>query len=112
MSNVSSISNSSYAFRGTLSRLDTNGDGVLSQEEIAASERPGILGEDGKENNDNALNNSQVVLGNIIALMMQSAPFGNQGTYSAGSATESDLQVTIDAYSGTYGQYDVSTMAA
>jgi hypothetical protein len=112
MSNVSSISNSSYAFRGTLSRLDTNGDGVISQEEIEASERPGILGEDGKDSNDNAPDSSQAVLGNIIALMMQSAPFGKQGTYGADAPTEPDLQIAIDAYSGTYGQYDVSTMAA
>jgi hypothetical protein len=116
MSHISSISSSSYAFHGTLSRLDTNGDGVLSQEEIQASERPGILGEDGDDSTNSGSGNSQAALSNIIALLIQSAPNGKQEAYGAAtpgsSATDSGLEIASDAYRGTYGQYDVSTMAA
>jgi hypothetical protein len=112
MSHVSSLSNSSYALRGTLSRLDTNGDGVLSREEIAAGQRPGIFGE---STNNDITDSSQSVLGNIIAVMMQSVPASGARASNApatlpgtsnGVAVDADLQVAMDAYRGTYGQYD------
>src|ERR1700710_2044689 len=43
MSHVSSLANSSYPYRGTLSRLDENGDGLLSRQELAAGQRPGLI---------------------------------------------------------------------
>ncbi len=116
MSHVSSLSNSSFALRGTLARFDTNGDGVLSREEIAASQSPGIFGED---SNDDGLDSSQAALGNIIATLMQSPATGKPETSAASVVlsgvnagtnvvVDPDLQAAMDAYRGTYGQYDMA----
>lgn len=119
MSHVSSISNSSYAFRGTLSRLDKNGDGVLSREELAAAQDPGIFAEESDTDTD-GMDTSQTALGNIIAMLMQSPPDGgvsNAGitmmSPSAGQGGVSDLQSAMDAvYRNTYGQFDMDSLAA
>jgi hypothetical protein len=120
MSHVSSLSKSSFPLRGTLARLDTNGDGVLSREELAASQTPGILGED---SNADGLDRSQAALGSIIATLMQTPATGGLATsttsvtppgvgVSMGVPTDPDMQVAMDAYRGTYGQYDLSDIAA
>ena len=120
MSHVSSLSKNSVPLRGTLARLDTNGDGVLSREEVEAGQAPGILGED---SNADGLDRSQAALGNIIATLMQTPAAGGLATsatsitspgmgVSMGVPTDPDMQVALDAYRGTYGQYDLSDMAA
>lgn len=120
MSHVSSLSKSSVPLRGTLARLDTNGDGVLSREEMQAGQNPGILGED---SNADGLDRSQAALGNIIATLMQTPAIGGSAMsatsvtapgvgISMGVPTDPDMQVALDAYRGTYGQYDVNNMAA
>jgi len=110
MSHVSSTSNSTYPYRGTLSRLDANGDGVLSREEREADERPGILETDAIDSS-----NANGALGSLIAKLMQ-LPNGGATTTSkspeADSAYDLDLLTPMDAYNSTYGQYDVDNMAA
>jgi len=110
MSHVSSTSNSTYPYRGTLSRLDANGDGVLSREEREADERPGILETDAIDNG-----NANGALGSLMAKLMQ-LPSGGATTASkspeANSAFDLDLLTQMDAYNSTYGQYDVDSMAA
>ncbi|AYG58601.1 hypothetical protein [Rhizobium jaguaris] len=109
MSHVSST-NSSYPYRGTLSRLDANGDGVLSQEERKADERPGILETDaitsGKTNG---------AMGSLMAKLMQLPGGGATLTNTspeAGNAGDLGLLTPMDAYNSTYGQYDTDSMAA
>ncbi|MBB3288221.1 MULTISPECIES: hypothetical protein [Rhizobium] len=112
MSHVSSVSNSSYPYRGTLSRLDSNGDGLLSLEERSVDERPGILEVD---NTDSAADGSNGALSGLIAKLMQ---LPNAGTASTAKSPESnvgfdlDLLSPMDAYNSTYGQYDVDSVAA
>ncbi|WP_267549673.1 hypothetical protein [Rhizobium rhizogenes] len=112
MSHVSSASNSSYPYRGTLSRLDANGDGVLSREEREASERPGIL----EENDGGSGNNSSgSALGSLMAKLMQlpSAETASSAKLPQSNvAFDMDLLSPLDAYNSTYGQYDVDSIAA
>jgi hypothetical protein len=112
MSHVSSASNSSYAYRGTLSRLDANDDGVLSRQEREAGERPGIL----EDNGDNSANdNSGSAMGSLMAKLMQlqSADTAPQAkSPAANMAYDMDLLSPMAAYNSTYGQYDVNSVAA
>ncbi|MGV1792426.1 hypothetical protein GR212_09925 [Rhizobium lusitanum] len=113
MSHVSSISASSYPYRGTLSRLDSNGDGVLSREEREADERPGIL--DANDAEGSAADGSNSVLGSLMAKLMQ---LPNADAASSAKSPENnvafdvDLLSPMDAYNSTYGQYDVENVAA
>ena len=113
MSHVSSISASSYPYRGTLSRLDSNGDGVLSREEREADERPGILEADGAEGS--ASDGSNSALGGLMAKLMQ-LPNADVASRAKSSGTivafELDMLSPTDAYNSTYGQYDVESVAA
>lgn len=107
MSHVSSISSSSYPYRGTLSRLDTNGDGVLSGEEREAGERPGILEAD--------TDSSASALGGLIAKLMQLPSADAASTVKStqiNTAPDTDLLSPMDAYNSTYGQYDLDGLAA
>lgn len=107
MSHVSSVSNSSYPYRGTLSRLDANGDGVLSLQEREAGQRPGIL-EDNSDGSSNAL-------GSLMAKLMQlpSADVVSQASSpQINMAYDADLLSPMDTYNSTYGQYDLNSMAA
>ncbi|CAN7223913.1 hypothetical protein LJR251_000774 [Rhizobium rhizogenes] len=112
MSHVSSISNSSYPYRATLSRLDANDDGVLSREEREADERPGILEAD---SNADGGDGTSSALSNLMAKLMQ-MPSGDATAASksleTNSAFDLDLLTPMDAYNSTYGQYDVDNMAA
>lgn len=112
MSHVSSTSNSSYAYRGTLSRLDANDDGVLSIQEREAAERPGILEEnDGGSSSDG----SGKAMGSLMAKLMQlpSADTSSKAKLSeADTAFDVDMLSPMDAYYSTYGQYDVDSIAA
>lgn len=129
MSDVSSVSNSSYAFRGTLTRLDTNGDGVLSREELAAEERPGIIRETADGNDDSSRN----VEGGLVAMLLGIRDSGTvgttanlplplkqvapgiivPGTVGEGAAlSEQSMQVANDLYRNTYGQYESQQIIA
>ncbi|MDL2404473.1 hypothetical protein PY650_02145 [Rhizobium calliandrae] len=110
MSHVSSTSNSSYAYRGTLSRLDANGDGILSREEREADERPGILEADAIANS-----NRNGAMGSLIAKLMQLPGGGATLTNTspeANNANDFGLLAPMDAYNSTYGQYDTDSMVA
>jgi hypothetical protein len=124
MSDVSSVSNSSYAFRGTLTRLDTNGDGVLSRGELAAEERPGII----RETSDGSDDSSRSVEGGLVAMLLEikdsSGTVGTtasqplplkqlapgiivSGTVGDGATPSGQsMQVANDLYRNTYGQYE------
>jgi hypothetical protein len=112
MSHVSSISNSSYPYRATLSRLDANDDGVLSREEREADERPGILEAD---SNAEGSDGTSSALSSLMAKLMQ-MPSGDATATSksleTNSAFDLDLLTPMDAYNSTYGQYDVDNLAA
>jgi hypothetical protein len=113
MSHVSSLANSSYPYRGTLSRLDENGDGLPSRQELAAGQRPGLLETDASDEDDGAADNP---LSSLMAKLMQLPSSGKAdeaklalmqpGAASGGIQTDADLQAAIDAYRATYGQYD------
>ncbi|KEA07431.1 hypothetical protein MOV66_23950 [Agrobacterium sp. SHOUNA12C] len=112
MSHVSSISNSSYPYRGTLSRLDANDDGVLSREEREADERPGILEAD---SNAESSDGTSSALSSLMAKLMQMPIAGTTVTgksLETNSAFDLDLLTPMDAYNSTYGQYDVDSAAA
>ena len=119
MSHVS-ISNSSYPYRGTLIRLDENGDGLLSREEIAADQRPGLLAASAdKQSSDDHSGNGTGALGNLIAKLMQLPPDGNAALETTdlmqpgtGSDADTGTQTAMDLYRGTYGQYALDDMAA
>ncbi|MEF0939336.1 hypothetical protein [Rhizobium sp. BR 362] len=109
MSHVSSTSSSTYPYRGTLSRLDANGDGVLSQEEREVDERPGILETDAVDSGS-----ANGAMSSLMAMLMQ-MPSGGATTSKmpeASSAFDFDMLTPMDAYNSTYGQYDVDNMAA
>lgn len=121
MSHVSSISNSSYPYRGTLLRLDANGDGMLSSEEIAAEQRPGLLAVNASNQSSDSSDSSNGALGSLIAKLMQLPTDGKtdvtttdlmQPGVSASADADTDIQPTTDLYRGTYGQYDLDDMAA
>ena len=112
MPHVSSASNSSYPYRGTLSRLDSNGDGLLSQEERAVDERPGILE---ASNTDAVANGSNGALSGFIAKLMQLPTADIASTAKSPESNvdfDLDLPSPMDAYNSTYGQYDVDSIAA
>lgn len=110
MSHVS-VSTSSYPYRGTLLRLDANGDGLLSREEIAADQRPGIMAKNVQEQPPVS---SSGALVSLIAKLMQ-MPGEGQGPQSQGSTAtmdaENETQPT-EIYRNTYGQYALDDMAA
>ncbi|MBN8951052.1 MULTISPECIES: hypothetical protein [unclassified Rhizobium] len=112
MSHVSSVTNGSYPYRGTLSRLDANGDGLLSQEERAVDDRPGILAAD---NAGAAADSSNNALSGLVAKLLQ---LPSADTASTARSPESnvnfdlDLMSPMDAYNSTYGQYDLGSIAA
>ena len=108
MSHVSSVATSSYPYRGTLSRLDQNGDGMLSSDERAAGQSPGLL--------TVLMTAPSVVLEQPCCQALTTAssaqtitPAFAEGCSSA--ATTIADQQTIDAYRGTYGQYELDNVA-
>lgn len=100
MNGISSVSDTSYAYLATLSRLDTNGDGVLSRGELAADDKPGILtqlndGEDGQDA-------SPKLSDGVLAFMMRARESGGVNFLSQDTSED-----TGDLYKNTYGQYDL-----
>lgn len=121
MSHVSSIVTSTYPYRGTLSRLDTNGDGILSQTEIAAGDRPGLLSMnsvDGTSGADGSLDNANSPLSAFVAKLLQlptdskSTKLVQPGAASGDTSSTSDDQTPADLYQSTYGQYAMDDIAA
>ncbi|WP_413709165.1 hypothetical protein [Rhizobium sp. Rhizsp82] len=100
MSNVSSVSDTAYAYLATLSRLDTNGDGVLSRGERAADEKPGILAQLSEDEPQSEPRSTAT--DNVLALMM-----GLRGGVSDMAISASNDDGLPDVYRNTYGQYDL-----
>jgi len=113
MTHVSSVSESSYAYLATLSRLDTNGDGVLSRGERAADEKPGLIKE--MLDDDQAHDSQPKFSGSVLAMMMDirhngsedsiSVPYALQQSSQAGSAFGSA------AYNNAYSEFDLDRVA-
>ncbi|EJL56925.1 MULTISPECIES: hypothetical protein [unclassified Rhizobium] len=104
MSQVSSVSDTSYAYLATLSRLDTNGDGVLSRGERAADDKPGILKQLGEE--DTIQEFAPKLSDGVLAFMMGTRESGSVNFYQ-----QSQQNTSYDVYKSTYGQYDLDTVA-
>ncbi|MFA1623096.1 hypothetical protein ACDY96_09755 [Rhizobium mongolense] len=105
MTHVSSVSETSYAYLATLSRLDANGDGVLSRGERAADEKPGIFK---RFSEDHAGRQPRSTAGdNVLALMIElgDSGAGSVASNSQDAAGESDH--ASELYRNTYGQYDL-----
>ncbi|MBW9112788.1 hypothetical protein JNB88_03880 [Rhizobium cauense] len=105
MSRVSSVTDTSYAYLATLSRLDTNGDGVLSRGERAAEEKPGILKQLGDE--DSSIQEFAPKLSDgVLSFMMASRETGSVNFHP-----QAQQSASYDLYKSTYGQYDLDTVA-
>ncbi|MDP9808694.1 hypothetical protein J2W42_001536 [Rhizobium tibeticum] len=102
MSQVSSVSDTSYAYLATLSRLDTNGDGLLSRGERAADDKPGILKQLGEEGTIQEF--APKLSDGVLAFMMGTRESGGINFYQQHNASD-------DLYKSTYGQYDLDTVA-
>ncbi|MBP2446637.1 hypothetical protein [Rhizobium leguminosarum] len=113
MTSTTSVSDTSYAYLATLSRLDANGDGVLSRGERAADQKPGIIKELLDE--DKTSETQPKFSGSLIALMMDSRDSG----MAASIVVPYPLQQTAptagdrsdDLYRNTYGQFDFNAVA-
>lgn len=113
MTVLSSVSDISYAYLATLSRLDANRDGVLSRTERAADQKPGIIREFLEEDDaDNALPKYP---SSLVALMMEYSDNGS----ATGTAVPYALQQvapgaddqTMQIYRNTYGEFDLGIAA-
>ena len=117
MAHVSSMTTSSYPYRGTLVRLDANGDGILSREEIAAGQQPGLL----ELNASGQSTGGSGAISNLAAKLMQLPTDGKTDVKATdlmrlGADSDAgegvDTQAAMDLYRGTYGQYALDDMAA
>lgn len=110
MSHVSSVTKSSYPYRGTLAEVDLNGDGVVSRQEIAVAQRPGILSRNLSEDS------GAVPLSSVMAILMKmgGGDFSANGSNPmlSDDTAASDLKTALTAYRNTYGQYDLDGTAA
>lgn len=115
MSHISSVISSTYPYRGTLSRLDTNGDGVLSRSELAAEDKPGLLSMGSADDSDDTLDSSSAAMDSFVAKLLQlptaSGTSGNVTNLTQTGAA-SDEASPADLYQSTYGQYEMEDMAA
>ncbi|WP_172643244.1 hypothetical protein [Rhizobium leguminosarum] len=113
MTSTTSVSDTSYAYLATLSRLDANGDGVLSRGERAADEKPGIIKELLEE--DNTSETQPKFSGSLIALMMDSRDSGMASSIAVPYPLQQTAPTTgdqpDDLYRNTYGQFDFSAVA-
>ena len=117
MSHVSAA-NSSYPYRGTLLRLDANGDGLLSRQELAVDQRPGLMAQSAEKQSSNAVNNGALVslMAKLMQLPVDSRADVRLATNQSGTPTSTDAdaetKASMDLYRGTYGQYAFYDMAA
>ena len=109
MTSTTSVSDTSYAYLATLSRLDANGDGVLSRGERAADEKPGIIKELLDE--DNTRETQPKFSGSLIALMMDSRDSSIGVPYPLQQTAPTTGDQPDDLYRNTYGQFDFSAVA-
>ncbi|RUM26462.1 hypothetical protein EFQ99_09420 [Rhizobium vallis] len=114
MTRTTSISDTSYAYLATLSRLDSNGDGVLSRGERAADERPGIIKE--LLDDDRAGDATQPKFsGSLVALMMDTRDGGAENSivvpYPLQQTAPTSSNQSDDLYRNTYGQFDFDAVA-
>lgn len=109
MTTLSSVSDISYAYLATLSRLDANGDGVLSRTERAADQKPGIIREFLEE--DDSGNSQPKYPSSLVALMMDYGDNGSGVPYALQQvAPDADDQAT-QIYRNTYGEFDFGVAA-
>ena len=113
MTALSSVSDISYAYLATLSRLDANGDGVLSRTERAADEKPGIIREFLED--DDSDNTQPKYPSSLVALMME---YSDNGSATGAAVPYALQQVAPDAddqamqiYRNTYGEFDLGIAA-
>lgn len=99
MARAELVSKTSYAYLGTLARLDRNGDGVLSRSERAADEKPGLLKQINEDNGRDSSRGTKVSDG-VLAYMLES-----------GASEEGGMVENSDLYASTYGQYDTDYLA-
>ncbi|MBX4869832.1 MULTISPECIES: hypothetical protein [Rhizobium] len=108
MTRTTSVSDTSYAYLATLSRLDLNGDGVLSRGERAADEKPGIIKELLEE--DVGSEAQPRFSGSLIALMMDTHDSSTTSSiavpYPLQQAAPTSGSQSDDLYRNTYGQFD------
>ncbi|EJC78634.1 hypothetical protein Rleg4DRAFT_0202 [Rhizobium leguminosarum bv. trifolii WSM2297] len=113
MTSTTSVSDTSYAYLATLSRLDANGDGVLSRGERAADEKPGIIKELLDE--DHTSETQPKFSGNLIALMMDSRDSGMASSIAVPYPLQQTAPISgdqpDDLYRNTYGQFDFDAVA-
>ncbi|WP_182562196.1 hypothetical protein [Rhizobium leguminosarum] len=113
MTSTTSVSDTSYAYLATLSRLDANGDGVLSRGERAADEKPGIIKE--LLEDDKASDTQPKFSGSLIALMMDTRDSGRASSiavpYPLQQAAPTSGDQSDDLYRKTYGQFDFDAVA-
>jgi hypothetical protein len=99
MNRISSAVDTSYAYLATLSRLDSNGDGVLSRSERAADEKPGILS---VASQSSGTQEAPRLSNGVLAYMMSAQQSGALSSSSQGQANMANV-----LYQNTYGQYDL-----
>ncbi|MBB3963814.1 hypothetical protein [Rhizobium metallidurans] len=99
MSRISSALDTSYAYLGTLSRLDSNSDGVLSRSERAADEKPGILS---VVSQSQGTQEAPKLSNGVLAFMMGAR---QSGTLNSGNEGQANMANVL--YKNTYGQYDL-----
>lgn len=113
MTSAISVSDSSYAYLATLSRLDANGDGVLSRGERAADEKPGIIRE--LLEDDKTSETQPKFSGSLVALMMDTRESSTANSiavpYPLQQAASTTNNQPDDLYRNTYGQFDFDAVA-
>ena len=113
MTHAISVSDSSYAYLATLSRLDANGDGVLSRGERAADEKLGIIRE--LLEDDKTSETQPKFSGSLVALMMDTRETGTANSIAVPYPLQQTAPTTSDQsddlYRNTYGQFDFDAVA-
>ncbi|WP_179363790.1 hypothetical protein [Rhizobium sophoriradicis] len=113
MTQTTSVSDTSYAYLATLSRLDSNGDGVLSRGERAADDKPGIIKQ--LLEDDAAGDTQPRFSGSLIALMMDTRDTATTSSIAVPYPLQQTAPATgdqgDDLYRNTYGQFDFDAVA-
>jgi len=122
MSHVSSITMNAYPYRSTLAEVDTNGDGIVSQQELAASQRPGLLRQDTSDEGESGASST---LSSVMAVLLKvhandsmrtaqvvgSAANAGAAAGNGNTQDDGDLETSMAVYRNTYGLYDLDNVA-